>query len=602
MQTQTQVPPALQVLMSMGAQPTAPGPMGQPIPTIASQKVEQQAQGLEALMPGVRQQAMQSAQAAQPVTQAQLQQVMQQQSPGISGLPAQNMRFAEGGVIGYSEGGTPRTYGYAPDYEDARRMGINLSPYDSPEVRREKLERLQKMREFEASPDRGVAIPTEASQANEQALAQAFSPAAQERRMQDVPRVPGRTAAPPMAASPEGRQLAQNISAPPQFDIDPNNPQALNALRRAAMSAGGIERQALMDKIAQLEAAQSPRYTQGPASTGASTGVAALAERPTYDTASIAAADTPYIKAGEGDVERLRKAEGERAAFEKTLPDLSAKGIAALQQRMADIDKAEAQRKANQPLDQSIAWLLGGREGLGGSARASQRFQATQTAAAGAYSEAQLQNQQAQLALEKAQQERQLGRFDRAIALEKEAAALMEKARDNALKAQQIQQGIASAQFQGAVQMRGQNITAQTAAEDRASLERRAAADRAAQAALRNLPSVEQQMAEKVMKDYMTKNPGSTLSDAWDFYRGAGKGLDQRAAAQQEKNELARRKLLENDMMYATTRMAYVNATDPAKKAEALRKMKEIERLNGIIDEPAAASAGGANDPLGIRK
>ena len=54
-------------------------------------------------------------------------------------------------------------------------------------------------------------------------------------------------------------------------------------------------------------------------------------------------------------------------------------------------------------------------------------------------------------------------------------------------------------------------------------------------------------------------------------------------------------------MMYATTRMAYVNATDPAKKAEALRKMKEIERLNGIIDEPAVA-AGAENDPLGLRK
>lgn len=102
MQTQTQVPPALQVLMSMGAQPTAPGPMGQPIPTIATQKVEQQAQGLEALMPGVRQQAMQSAQAAQPVTQAQLQQALQQRAPGIAGLPAQNMQFADGGVVGYA--------------------------------------------------------------------------------------------------------------------------------------------------------------------------------------------------------------------------------------------------------------------------------------------------------------------------------------------------------------------------------------------------------------------------------------------------------------------------------------------------------------------
>jgi hypothetical protein len=93
-------------------------------------------------------------------------------------------------------------------------------------------------------------------------------------------------------------------------------------------------------------------------------------------------------------------------------------------------------------------------------------------------------------------------------------------------QARQTEGGIAERQFAGDVQVRGQDMTAQTAAEDRASQERRSAADRAAQAALRNLPSADQQMAERVMKDYMTKNPGSTLSDAWDFYRGAGKPTD----------------------------------------------------------------------------
>ena len=133
------------------------------------------------------------------------------------------------------------------------------------------------------------------------------------------------------------------------------------------------------------------------------------------------------------------------------------------------------------------------------------------------------------------------------------------------------------------------------------SQERIAELNRKAQAALRNLPGPEQQMIERAIKSLQDANPGMPYHEAYDKVRGAGKGLDQRAAAQQEKNELARRKLLENDMMYATTRMAYVNATDPAKKAEALRKMKEIERLNGIIDEPAVA-AGAENDPLGLRK
>jgi len=175
------------------------------------------------------------------------------------------------------------------------------------------------------------------------------------------------------------------------------------------------------------------------------------------------------MTAGEGDVNRLREAEGKRAEFEKTLPDLSAKGIEALRQRMADVESAEASRKESLGLDRVIQQLLGGMQGAGGAARADIQFMNAQKAAADAFSQARLENQRAQLLLEKAQQERQLGRLDRAIALEKEASALMEKARDNALKAQEIRQRSAGAQYEGAVKLRGQDITAQTAAEDRAN-------------------------------------------------------------------------------------------------------------------------------------
>lgn len=491
-------------------------------PTVAAQVAQaaqqkMQPQGIMQNMQGAKQDYAAAAPSMmRNMQQAQVQQMMQQamqpQPAGIEGLPAQNMqgmqRMAGGGVVGYD--GTnesyvvPRTYGYAPDYEEAQKYGIVLSPYDAPEVRQQKLERLQKMREFEEQRKSFGDIPTEASVARDAALQAAYPG---KNRDQDVIRQvqPGRTAAPPMAASLEGQRLAQAQNAPTQFNVGVG---AIPALQRAAQMVGGKEREDILNKIAELQAAQPSQSASAP------TGIAAaLAERPQYDVASIAAAGAPYIKAGESDVERMRKAEGDRAAFEKTLPDLSAKGIAALQQRMMDVEAAEAQRKKNLPLDQSIAWLLGGREGVGGSARAAQRFEATQNAATDAFSQARLQNQQAQLLLEKAQQDRQLGRFDRAISLEREASALMEKARDNALKAQQIQQGIASSQFQGAVQMRGQDISSE---------------DRAVEAALRRLPSVEQQMAERVMNDFLARNPGKTLSDAWDYYRGAGKGLDLR--------------------------------------------------------------------------
>ena len=76
-------------------------------PTVASQAI-QSAQaltqpGIEDLLPGVRQQAAMQAQAQQPVTQAQLAQAMQRAQPsqGIAAGP-QDVRMAEGGIVGYS--------------------------------------------------------------------------------------------------------------------------------------------------------------------------------------------------------------------------------------------------------------------------------------------------------------------------------------------------------------------------------------------------------------------------------------------------------------------------------------------------------------------
>jgi len=83
---------------------------------------------------------------------------------------------AQGGIMqGFSGGGAVafQSGGYAPDYQDARRFGIDLSPYDSPAVRAQKLERLKKMREFEAQMAQGRAeIPTEAGLAAAEAASE----------------------------------------------------------------------------------------------------------------------------------------------------------------------------------------------------------------------------------------------------------------------------------------------------------------------------------------------------------------------------------------------------------------------------------------------
>lgn len=121
-QRQSAVPTALQALMVLKQQasPTAPGPGGQPIPTVAAQTAQQlmqpspqENQGLGQLaeqlrnaLPEMQQQA-QGAQAAQMLKAAQQAQ-QAQQSPGIAGLDVQNLaHFAEGGVVGFARGGVP---------------------------------------------------------------------------------------------------------------------------------------------------------------------------------------------------------------------------------------------------------------------------------------------------------------------------------------------------------------------------------------------------------------------------------------------------------------------------------------------------------------
>lgn len=365
--------------------------------------------GIGALMPGVRQQAMNAAQAAQPVTQAQMQQALQQSQMAQQSQGVAGLPAQNMRTFTAAQGGV---VGYAG------KEGSYVDP-QFPSVYENYVEPTREARTGREEDELFGPMKSERQRVIEAVAEELLGPMTKER----------------LAAAPQ-RQTQQRSEATPTPRPPAPRPPA-------------------------------PRPPAAPAAPQG--GIAQLAARPTYDTASEAAAGAPYITAGQGDVSRIREAEGKRAEFERTLPDLSAKGIAALQQRMADVEAAEAQRKKMLPMDQAIAWLLGGKEGVGGSARAARGFESAQRAAEDAFSQAKLGNQQAQLLLEKAQQERQLGRFDRAIALEKEAAALMEKARDNALKAQELAQRRAGAQFQGAVQMRGQDITAQTSAEDRAN-------------------------------------------------------------------------------------------------------------------------------------
>jgi len=231
---QTAVPDALQALMVLArsAQPTTPDGT----PTVAAQLAQTTApaQGIaqtvgdvEAALPSVMRNMQQDQ------LQAMVKQAMQPQAAGIEGLAAPNMQFADGGVVGFAGEGPSLVTGSAPDYQDARRFGIDLSPYDSPEVIAQKRERVRKMREFEAQMAQGRAeIPTEAGLAAAEAASETQRLKARPTNVmgqiaptpQRAPRpgtgrsttpAPAPAAAPAAAATAPAVGIAQNLPAAP---------------------------------------------------------------------------------------------------------------------------------------------------------------------------------------------------------------------------------------------------------------------------------------------------------------------------------------------------------------------------------------------------
>jgi hypothetical protein len=196
-----------------------------------------------------------AAQAQQPPV---VQQIMSQPMPG-AGI---TQGFSGGGAVAFQTGG------YAPDYQDARRFGIDLSPYDSPEVRAQKLERVKKMREFEAQMAQGRAeIPTEAGLAATEAasetqrlkarptgiMGQIPPPTAPQR----APRPGTGRPAPAPAAAPAS---AMGIAAPAKpdnwADIESQGLKGIAALQDVYRKQGEVDPELARLRTAAYESAQ----------------------------------------------------------------------------------------------------------------------------------------------------------------------------------------------------------------------------------------------------------------------------------------------------------------------------------------------------------
>jgi len=398
-------------------------------PTVAAQ-VAQAAQ--QKMQPQGMPQAQQDFQSAMPsmmrnMQQAQMQQMVQQamqpKPAGIEGLPS-NIRMAEGGVVGFA--GDGEFGSYVPNME-----AIALDELRSAEFQRKRQEEYQRQKAANEAYRANIARQKQEEQQRAQLefLEQSAPQVATAVRQQQT-KVPqyteytdanrGRLDVPavPVATAPAPRPPAQRPPAPAQAA-----PQA---------------------------------------------GIAALPATPALDKSGIAPAGEPIIKAAADREARMRGILSDREKMAAGMADLSAEGIAALQEANRARQELLGKQRGDDKFNRQMALL----RGFQGDRAAYDRAVAGQQARDEAANQAQLMHQQAVLKLREAQQAKQLGQFDRAMAFEQQAADLEGKARTSALEAQRIAASLATNEYSGLVSLRGQDIQAREGELSRAQNER----------------------------------------------------------------------------------------------------------------------------------
>lgn len=359
-----------------------PNPNSPPLWAVISALAEKQKEA-QAMMAAQGQAAMAQNQQMQqqPPVAAQVVEAAEQMEEPVMAMHGGEMHgYAGGGAVAFQNGG--RTFGYAPDYELARKYGINLSPYDSPEVRAEKIKRARAMEGFEEQAKSFGEIPTEASVARDALLQRAFADPSRSRDVLSakMPEVT-RPNLPVDSGISTGRAPQQSAT---MFDI--TSPASINALRLAAQdtSLPEAERADLRKRIAMMEQ-QAPSRTRGIGAPVEQTGTPAI---DAY-TAAVAAQQEAMRRAGEVTPEMLAA----RGGIDKLL-GASVSGFeeerkrreAAAQQRMQEA-QARFERRGLEDMA-GIGRLLSGMrgaktfyEGLTGAGAAAGKYQEDKEAA-----------------------------------------------------------------------------------------------------------------------------------------------------------------------------------------------------------------------------
>ena len=378
--------------------------------------------------------------------QQMVREAMQPQPAGIEGLPAPNMQgMAEGGVVGYSgkEGSEVKTQAE----EDREKIAAALRA-----IRDEAL-----LPAGAAIADVATAIPRGLAGAYNSTVVRAMRAAGLPAGYLPDPTGGDFSSATPFydrmvrgqAEAPKAAPAAQAPQVTPPSP--PMSPEA-QALMQRQVSRGGPP-----------ATAPAPARVQPAAAAAPAAGIAQLVA-PTMDRSRVDSAGKEFSTEAARQEAALRKIASDREAAIKGMPDLNEQGIASLR-------RAEAERRRLLGIDQSDdsrrRWA-GIFRGWGGDRDAYDRILtgiATRDAAA---NQAQLASEQAELKLREAQQAKALGQFDRAKALELEVAELKNKARDDMLKARQIEASLASNEYSTKANIYGTDVSARERAADRA--------------------------------------------------------------------------------------------------------------------------------------
>lgn len=578
MMQQSAIPTALQALLVLKkeASPVAPGPGGQPIPTVAAQTAQQMMQPPQTQMgpqmpqgtlPGAAQNAglgnaieMQQQQAAQKALMDQMlaQQQQQQQQPvmaahgGLMSLPVSNMdSFAEGGVVGYN--GT--------DTSEVNLGGVSGIPYYQPGPSEER-ERLNQ-------------LPMDAAIALWELIKQG------------------------------GAKLVEGTTMDPNYNKPkPPPPEPVPAtLGGETPTGGGLTTEAARGrspttaKAAETkQSVPAPRSAAGVASLpGAKSGysVQQLMESALAPVnAALSGYQLPEVRSQE-EITRARRA----ALSKEGLPE---KPMSAEEQGLAEL------RRQNEAIRAFQEQMLAKKEAALGSPGEQQMNRFMEAIRYGA--------QGGKGSFAQGLQNAILAERQSAEARDAERLKMLETGRSEAIEYTRIQglvDAARRAEIVGDFDKAQQLKDAAQAAANALVMARAKAAEQVGPSAITAFGHMSVEAQRAAREAAKEKDPGGifalherlfpgkpmTLESLTQIKKALNPAIDERASAAQAQNALKRQELRQKDMIYVGLEMQLMNEKDPAEINRIKARMAERERGAGIFDDSAASGSKFVYDP-----